>query len=656
MPVRAQSSLTGQRVTFLVMLAGLGGLWAAISAWLPWLNDYPQTWVVPVTDWVGGFMDWLVNEANFQLFTFKELTRAIAATLNQPLTLMNIVLWKGVEIGGVTLPSLSWLGVMIAVMVAGHLVGGWRLSVLNVACFGYMAVFGIWESSMKTLSSVGIAVPLGCFIGTLIGIAAYRRPALERIVTPTLDFMQTVPVFAYLLPVLFLFGFGPVAAMIATMIYAMPAMVRATLLGLKTVSPEIVEFGRMAGASPRQQIWQVMLPAATPTLMVGINQVIMLSLNAVIVASLIGAGGLGFDVLKALRTLSIGQGVEAGIAIVLIAVVLDRMTYTITMSRKSHRTPDMPVWRRNIHLTLAGGAFVACYLGSFAWSWLDAYPKAFTLTTGPAMESVMDYINIHYSEYIRAGTGFLYLNVLHPFRDSLLAIPWVVVVGFVGSVAFYVGGWRLAVAITALSLFIAITGFWEKAIITVYLIGTSVVIAGLIGLPLGLWGATNDRVSRVLRVVCDTLQTLPAFVYLVPVVMLFRVGDIPAILAVILYALPPAIRYTDHGLRYVDRELVEAGTMIGCTKWQLLSRIRLPLAFPQILLGINQTILLAVSMLVITALVGTRDLGQEVYIGLSRADTGLGLVAGICVAFLAIISDRLIQAYAENRKKALGIS
>ena len=179
---------------------------------------------------------------------------------------------------------------------------------------------------MITLSSIVVAVPIGVFLGLLLGIFGHRNRWCERAITPLLDLMQTVPIFAYLVPVLLLFGFGPVAAIIATIIYATPPMVRVTLLALKTVPAEIVEFGRMAGCTRRQMTWRVMVPAAMPTLMVGVNQVIMLSLNMVIIASMIGAGGLGFVVLSSLRRLDIGGGLEAGLGITLIAIALDRMS------------------------------------------------------------------------------------------------------------------------------------------------------------------------------------------------------------------------------------------------------------------------------------------------------------------------------------------
>ncbi|MDZ7811061.1 MAG: ABC transporter permease subunit [Arhodomonas sp.] len=146
-------------------------------------------------------------------------------------------------------------------------------------------------------------------------------------------------------------------------------------------------------------------------------------------------------------------------------------------------------------------------------------------------------------------------------------------------------------------------------------------IAALIGIPLGVWSAASDRVHRVTTTVADTLQTLPSFVYLIPVVMLFQVGDFSAMVAIVLYALAPALRYTDRGIRGVPAETIEAARMCGCTP-QIRWRVQLPLALPEIMLGLNQTIMMALSMLVITALVGTGDLGQEVYIALTRADIG----------------------------------
>jgi glycine betaine/proline transport system permease protein len=242
-----------------------------------------------------------------------------------------------------------------------------------------------------------------------------------------------------------------------------------------------------------------------------------------------------------------------------------------------------------------------------------------------------------------------------PFKRFLLSLPWIAVVAMVGLGGWQLGGRRLGLLTASLAAFIAVVGLWDKAMVTLYLCGISVVIACLIGVPIGIVASRNERAHRVVGVVIDTLQTLPSFVYLMPVVMLFRVGDFAAMLAVIAYAITPIIRYTDHGIRQVSPEIIEASLQAGCTRNQLLRKVQVPLALPHIMLGVNQTIMMALSMLVITALVGTRELGQEVYIALTKADSGRGIIAGVCVAFIAIIADRMISAWAAKRKREYGL-
>ncbi|MBL6942164.1 MAG: ABC transporter permease subunit, partial [Rhodospirillales bacterium] len=286
---------------------------------------------------------------------------------------------------------------------------------------------------------------------------------------------------------------------------------------------------------------------------------------------------------------------------------------------------------------------------------MQTFPVAWQITTGAFWGDLVRAININYFDQLDSFKNFLLLNLMIPFKRFLLGLPWVTVVGLVGLAGWQLGGWRLSLLTGSLALFIAIVGLWPKSMVTVYLCGISVLIACLIGIPIGVAASRNDRLHRIVQAIIDTLQTLPSFVYLMPVVMLFRVGDFSAMLAVIAYALVPAIRYTDHGLRQVPAHLIEAARATGCTRRQILWKVQMPLALPEIMLGVNQTIMMALSMLVITALVGTRDLGQEVYIALTKADTGRGLVAGVCVAFIAIISDRLISAWSNRRKAELGL-
>ncbi|PTX47063.1 glycine betaine/proline transport system permease protein [Gemmobacter caeni] len=625
----------------------------AATGW-KWLTKFPKGWELHADRAISTAMKWLVEDAALGPLRFRDLTRLLSALVEAPYFVLRDFLIDGFQIGQgqqavPVLPHVSWLVVVLGFGLLAHRAGGFRLAALVVASFLYLLLFGLWESAMVTLASVAIAVPLGVGLGILLGIAAFRFRWVDTGLRPLLDLMQTVPVFAYLVPILFLFGFGAMSALVATIIYAMPPMVRITTLGLRGVPEEIVEAGRMSGCTPRQNLWKVRLPAARGLLMVGVNQVIMLTLNMVIIASMIGAGGLGFQVLTALRKLDVGAGVEAGFGIVILAVALDRLSQAI--ARRGPVVQAQGGWmaRHPRSLALLVVLLVSYPLGVLLPA-LNSFPESWQLSTGSFWQGVISWINLNLYDQIEAVKVFALTWILVPVKQLLLGIPWPWGLALAFAIPAKIGGWRLGAMGLAMASFIAASGLWPEAMITLYLCGVSVVIAMLIGVPLGVWAGQNARANTVLTLVIDTLQTLPTFVYLIPVVMLFRVGDFSAMIAVVLYAVVPAVRYAAHGIRSIDSQLVEAGLVSGCTPRQLLWKVKLPLAMPSILLGLNQTIMLALSMLVITALVGTRDLGQEVYIALTKANVGKGVVAGLAVAFLAIMSDRIITA-AVNRKR-----
>ena len=658
---RPMSPLLSRWLVMWLLLAAITAIMMMTEERWPWAFDYPRAWKLPLAGWISDFMKWLIDGFDLVLFTFKDLTRGLAWLVEQPYVLVRSLLSTGF-LSGVgsdaqqVFPRISWVALIAGVMLLGHYARDWKLALLVGGCFTYLVVFGQWDSAMVTLSSIIIAVPIGIAGGLLLGILGHRTRAFRLILIPILDLMQTVPVFAYLVPVLLLFGFSPVSAMIATIIYAMPPMVRVTLLALDQISPEVVEAGAMAGCSRRQLLWKVLLPSARRSLMVGVNQVVMLSLNMVIIASMIGAGGLGYDVLTALRRLRIGEGVEAGVAITLLAIALDRLSQAYaSRPPPMHRNRPASIWQRHPHalafLGIVGGTWL---LGIYLPA-LNTYPEAWQVTTGAFWGDLVRYINVNYFDALESFKNFLLLNLMVPFKRFLLSLPWVAVVAMVGLGGWQLGGWRLGLLTSSLATFIAVVGLWSKAMVTLYLCGLSVVIACVIGIPIGILAARSDRLHRIVGVIIDTLQTLPSFVYLMPVVMLFRVGDFAAMLAVIAYAITPIIRYTDHGIRQIPNELVEAARQVGMTRNQMLRKVQVPLALPHIMLGVNQTVMMALSMLVITALVGTRELGQEVYIALTKADTGRGIVAGVCVAFIAMISDRMINAWASRRKRELGL-
>ena len=627
---------------------------------IDWAIKYPKQFIFPLKIYISNFVKWLMNDAHFIIFSFKDLTRSISWIIEQPyqfiLSLFAMGFYRGQgQEALLILPALSWTAVITIITSLAIYTKDKALVVLVALSFFYLAVFGQWNSAMITLSSIIIAVPIGVLLGLSLGIASYKSQKTEQFIKPILSLMQTIPVFAYLVPILVMFGFGPVSALIATIIYAMPPMVHTTILALKSVDPQIKDFGLISGCTNRQLMWRVLIPSAKSTIMVGVNQVIMLSFNMVIIASMIGAGGLGYDVLTSLRKLDIGGGVESGLAIVILAVALDRLSQAYVKLRPDSKSKNQNLFKSYKLFFICFGVMIISYLVGFFSELIRNYPDALTVSTSSFWEDSMRHININYYDLLESIKVFLLIFFLMPIKKFFLAIPWPWTVTIITIIAWHYGKFKLSILTFLLLMFIVISGLWTKAMITIYLCGSSVVIACIIGIPLGIFAGLNKKADRVLTAFIDTLQTLPSFVYLIPVVMLFRVGDFTAMIAVVLYALAPAIRYTALGIKNINSELIEASLISGCTERQLLFKVRLPLALPQILLGINQTIMLALSMLVITALVGTRDLGQEVYIALTKADIGRGLVAGLCVAFIAIIADKIIVASSNRLKIKYGL-
>jgi glycine betaine/proline transport system permease protein len=650
-PLRSASQVDPWLILWAAALAVTVLLYLAGDA-MPWASAWPGDAVIPVADWLSALMRWLKTN-------FSAVTRTVTAILDVPLQLTFGLLAKGARIGSgpgaVVLPTLSWVGVVLGAAILGHWAGGARLSLLILGCFLAIALFGQWQGAMLTLALILIAVPLCVAGGLLVGIWGSRVRWAERvIIVPTLDLMQTIPTFAYLIPMLLLFGNSPVSALIATAVFATPPMVRATLVALGRIPPDIEDYGVMAGCTPRQKLLRVLLPTSRPLLMVGVNQVIMLALNMVIIASMIGAGGLGYEVLLALRALKIGQGMEAGLAIVLLAIALDRLSQAFA-NRGSNLTArggaSLPV--RHAHLMLAATVLVGTTLLSFVVPGFAKVPASFTLSTATYWKAGVDWITQNYFDAIEAFRVGLLMYVLNPVRAFFEGFPWLGAVLLLALAGLRLGGWRLAALVATLTLFCAATGLWQKTMATVYLCGVSALLSMLIGIPLGLLAARSDRFQAIVNPIIDTLQTLPSFCFIIPVVMLFRVGDVTALIATVAFAVVPAIRYTNHGIRQVPPPLLEAAKTAGCTRWQTFRLVELPMALPEIMLGINQTILLALSMIIICAMIGTRDLGQEVFIALAKADAGRGIVAGLAIAFIGIVADRLIGGLSARARSRL---
>ena len=682
--------IEGQLLVWLGVILTLLATIALQEHW-PWLVRFPAAWTLPINDWINVAMEAFIAQ-------FQWVFRSISWLLGWPMRWTQAVL-----------QSLPWPATIFAVAVLAYAASGWRLAAFSIASMLYMAVTGYWSESMNTLALVAIAVPIAVIIGLLVGIAAHNSPRINAVVQPTLDLMQTVPTFAYLVPILLLFGFGPVVGLIASAIYACPPMVRTTILGLQRVPFEVIEAGMMSGTTRRQLLWMVRIPSALPTLMIGVNQTLMAGLAMVIIAAIIGSSAdIGWEVLSTMRRARFGESLLSGLVIVLIAMVMDRISRGFAVRSSAVHRSARP--RYHFAATAVVGILVLSAVAQFVEP-LAQWPSTWEIGLAQPINDGLQHVLREYSDLMDTIKRWALFFVLLPFKIGLEStirpaswgftltpgiiagyavsvsalagyfvlkhgwrggiailllgcvlyfgitkIPWPAFIVMIGVLAFQVGGWRLGAFATLGLLFMLLAGVWPQTMLTIYLCSAAVAFSFLVGGALGIWAAENDRISLLLRPINDTLQTIPLFVFLIPVLMFFGVGEFTAFLAIIMYAIVPAIRYTEHGLRAVSAEVVDAATSFGCTRWQLLRHVKLPLAVPEIMLGLNQTIMFGLAMLVITALVGTRGLGQSIYIALGQADPGAGIVAGLCMALIAMIADRTIQAWSHKSRVALGLS
>lgn len=579
----------------------------------------PEAPLLPISAWVDAAMNWIVRDTTLFGLSLSDITRALAAAAQWPIEMMQKLLAEGWVSGAgfnkkQILPPASWLGVTLAGSLLAWRLDGPRLALFTAASGAYLATFGLWTSAMMTLSSVLFCVLASLALGLVLGIRAHRSPGIEPTVRAIMNVMQTVPIFSYLLPTLLLFGYGPSAALFATVAYAMPPMVHATVIALQSVQSDTLDLARMTGCTRRQTLWKVELPVAMPRLAIGLNQVVMMTLNMVIIASMIGAGGLGYDVLRALRRLDFGAAFQAGMAIVVLAVLLDRLTQALARQQSAGKARA-----GSRRAALLGAALILVPTGmSLYLPALALWPTKWTLSVAAPLNDVVSLINQQFHDPLEAIRTFVLLYAMNPIRDAMQALPWPLVVAATAFAGWRLGGLRAALTIAAMGLFIVLTGYWGAAMGSVYLTLLSVILSLAIGFPFGIWVAGKARLQQGVQLFLDTLQTLPTLVYLLPAVMLFRNGDFSALVAILSYAVAPAVRYGIDGMLHVPPERIEAAAMAGCSRWQTFRYVRLPSALPTLLLGVNQTVMMALSMLVIAALVGTRELGQSVFTALSQ--------------------------------------
>lgn len=609
----------------------------------PGLIRLPEGMILPFADWLNTVFAFVRDDLGLMA-----LTRAFSDVVEFCLDVTANLLYGKSRWPNVG--PIPWVVIAATAGMAGYTLAGWRLALMASGTFAWIAVMGQWKWAMETLSVIVVATPFSVGLGLLMGVLAWKSRLAERFLNPILNIAQSLPHFAYMIPVVVFIGVGPKAGAIVTIIFSVPPMIRMTLLGMRSVSPEIVESGKMNGTTRWQLMTRVRLPAARTEILIGVNQVIMQSLAMVVLASFIGMPGLGQKLLNLLQSLKIGLSVEIGITIVMLAIVLDRLSKAWATKQPEHVDTSAGWARRHAHLLIWLGL---CALG-FLLATLHPYFVEVERNQALSIAGPLDTVVDHLIRFITPVTDwlrwFLITWVLIPLRDGFLWLPVSAVLLAIAGLGWSVGGYRSALICLAFILPIALSGWWDRAMITAYTVTVSVVLALMIGLPLGIWAAANGRRARRVLLLCDTFQTFPSFIYLIPVIMLFGVNDVAVIAAVLVFATVPILRYSIEGLQGVPPETIEAAEMSGANRSQVLWNVKLPLAVPTLIVGANQSVMFALFMVIIAAFIGTQDLGQEMQRALSSTDVGKGMVLGLAVAFIGLMVDHLLLTWSRLRQ------
>jgi glycine betaine/proline transport system permease protein len=640
-PIRLQPAATWRRF---VPLAIAAAVFAAVALVLG--NPLRPWWDFHVAQAVDSSKAWIIDHRD---------TNWMFSWVFQPITDALDALERWAED---VLTFLGWPGIVAATAVIAYRAAGRRVALVSVGCLVVIGLLGVWEEAVQTMALMMVSVAIALLIGVPLGIAAGRSPRVEGALRGLLDAAQTMPAYCYLIPVVLLFDIGAPAAVIATVIFALPPAVRLTAHGIRSVPSGLVEVGHAHGTTSRQLLSKVQWPIARPAILLGVNQVIMMAFGIVVIAALVGSPGLGLPVLNGLEKIDVGLALDAGLAIVLVAVILDRISGGRPLAeRRAYARRDPTKKRRDLAIgfaIVAAGVLVARLANA------EQFPDAWTFSSREPVNSAVDWLqsNVRTGVPVIGGTAavsdFLVTRLLEPLRRLLTDTPWWLVTAAIGALAWRTAGRRVALISVGCLVAIGGLGLWDHSMNTLSQVIVAVALAVVIAIPIGILAGRSDRVERLLRPLLDAAQVLPAFIYLIPVIALFNVGRVPGLVASVIYAVPVGIRLTSLGIRQVPTETVEAAVAYGATPRQVLWKVQVPLAVPSIMLGVNQVIMMSLSMVIVAGLVGSGALGLDAVQGLTKSqyELGTGAAAGICIVLLAVVLDRITQAWGRPRRAA----
>ena len=684
----------------LILLVFIGALFLSSQ------NDGPSKFPKVVTD-EFTFTAWVNEGEDYLKKNYRWITKIIANYIKAGYYFLEDFLLES-----------PWILVAAILTLPCFIVGGLKLGLFSCFVIYFWGAVGLWEASLQTVALMGLSVFLCVFFGVLLGIACSQSDRFENFMKPVLDTMQVMPAFVYLFPALFFFGIGGAPAILATMIYSMPPIIRLTNTGIRQVSKETVESATSFGSSKLQLLLKIKIPMSLPSIMMGINQVIMMALALVVLACFIGAEGIGGQVWQAIRRLDVGWAMEGGLCILFMAIMFDRFSKACSNKedklpsnvKKFHLLPqnlekykiarilEMPldITSKIIDFICIKITNFIAYLASiiisifnknttndigelisrrfylipsvivlFVISFIDSnlyeigtFPKEWKLSIRQPISNAVESLTVDpdFIAFSKGLRGFVYLNLLRPLDIFLTHTPWWYTLAVFASIGYFTVGLRFAIITIILLLFIGACGIWPQSMITLSSVLVSVLLCFIIGVPLGIIASYSERFKNIQDVVLDAMQTLPYFCYLIPVLMFFGGGIVSAVLATVIYSIPPIIRLTALGLTQVSGTYSEVSRSFGGSLLQTLNKVKFPLAVPSLVIGFNQTVIMAFAMQIVTPLIGGKGLGLEVFNGLARSDTGRGLAAGVGIVLLAIIIDRISLAWTKKQRIALGLA
>ena len=684
----------------LILLVFIGALFLSTQ------NDGPSKFPKVVTD-EFTFTAWVNEGEDYLKKNYRWITKIIANYIKAGYYFLEDFLLES-----------PWILVAAILTLPCFIVGGLKLGLFSCFVIYFWGAVGLWEASLQTVALMGLSVFLCVFFGVLLGIACSQSDRFENFMKPVLDTMQVMPAFVYLFPALFFFGIGGAPAILATMIYSMPPIIRLTNTGIRQVSKETVESATSFGSSKLQLLLKIKIPMSLPSIMMGINQVIMMALALVVLACFIGAEGIGGQVWQAIRRLDVGWAMEGGLCILFMAIMFDRFSKACSNKedklpsnvKKFHLLPqnlekykiarilEMPlditskiinficikitnfiaflasiiisifnknstndigelISRRFYLIPSVIVLFVISFIDSNLYE-IGTFPKEWKLSIRQPISNAVESLTVDpdFIAFSKGLRGFVYLNLLRPLDIFLTHTPWWYTLAVFASIGYFTVGLRFAIITILLLLFIGACGIWPQSMITLSSVLVSVLLCFIIGVPLGIIASYSERFKNIQDVVLDAMQTLPYFCYLIPVLMFFGGGIVSAVLATVIYSIPPIIRLTALGLTQVSGTYSEVSRSFGGSLLQTLNKVKFPLAVPSLVIGFNQTVIMAFAMQIVTPLIGGKGLGLEVFNGLARSDTGRGLAAGVGIVLLAIIIDRISLAWTKKQRIALGLA